>query len=108
MGYTSRSLLRAVPVFLPVPGLRLAPPDILLAAWSEGGDAIAMIHSISTPASPARTGFLSPWGGREVFDSSVVRCFCDKPVLNSSRFKVALKCIINEIISLVFKHLSVL
>lgn len=91
LGYTSLSLLRAVPVFLPVPAQQLAPP----AAWSEAGDVIALTHSASNPASPARTGFLSLWGGREVFDSSVVRCFCDKPVLNSSRFKVAFKYIIN-------------
>lgn len=89
-------------MFLPVPALRLAPLDSPLAAWSEGGDVIAVTHSVSTLDAPAGTGFLSPWGGREVFDSSVVRCFCDKPVLNSSRFKVALKCIINEIISFFF------
>lgn len=35
LGYASRSWLRAVPVFLPVPALGLAPPDNPLAAWSE-------------------------------------------------------------------------
>lgn len=53
-----------------------------------------MTHIVSTLASPAGTGFLSLWRGSEVFDSSVVRCSCDKPVLNSSRFKVPFKRIV--------------
>lgn len=90
--------MRAVPEFLPVPALAGSsghPSALALAVWPEGGDVIAVTHSIPILASPARTGFLSPQGGREVFDSPAVRCLCDKPGLNSSRSKVAFKCIIN-------------
>lgn len=43
----------------------------------------------------------------EVFVSSVVRCFCDKPAPNSSRFKVAFKCIISKMVSSFFFSLGV-